>query len=48
VQAAKAGGFNVFAFANKKNNVAFEELGATVFSEMNELYQLLGSDGINN
>ena len=44
VKSAIAGGFNVFGFAQKKNKTAFEELGATVFSEMNELYQMLGID----
>lgn len=42
--AAKEGSFDVFGFTNKKNKVAFEELGATVFSEMNELSKLLGID----
>ena len=41
VQAAKAGGFNVFGFANEKNKTAFEELGVTVFAEMAELEKLL-------
>jgi len=41
IQAAKAGGFNVFGFANDKNKTAFEELGATVFFEMQELENLL-------
>jgi len=39
--AAKAGGFDVFGFANDKNKTAFEELGATVFFEMQELENLL-------
>jgi HAD superfamily hydrolase (TIGR01509 family) len=44
IQAAKAGGFNVFGFAHDKNKTAFEELGATVFFEMDELSKLLGID----
>ena len=44
VQAAKAGGFNVFGFAHGKNASAFKEMGATVFSDMKELYHLLGND----
>jgi len=44
VQAAKAGGFNVFGFTNNKNKNTFEELGATVFSEMKELGKLLDLD----
>jgi len=39
--AAKAGGFDVFGFANEKNKTAFEELGAKVFFEMQELENLL-------
>jgi HAD superfamily hydrolase (TIGR01509 family) len=41
IQAAKAGGFDVFGFANDKNKTAFEELGAKVFFEMQELENLL-------
>jgi HAD superfamily hydrolase (TIGR01509 family) len=44
VQAAIAGGFNVFGFANGKQKNKFEELGATVFSEMEELGKLLDLD----
>jgi HAD superfamily hydrolase (TIGR01509 family) len=44
VQAAKAGGFNVYGFANEKNITAFEKLGATVFSTMKELGKLLDLD----
>jgi HAD superfamily hydrolase (TIGR01509 family) len=39
--AAKAGGFDVFGFANENNKTAFEELGAKVFFEMQELETLL-------
>jgi HAD superfamily hydrolase (TIGR01509 family) len=41
IQAAKAGGFDVFVFANNKSKIAFEELGAKVFFEMAELETLL-------
>jgi HAD superfamily hydrolase (TIGR01509 family) len=41
IQAAKAGGFDVFGFANDKNKTAFKELGARVFFEMEELENLL-------
>ncbi len=44
VKAAKTGGFDVFGFTNYKNKVAFEELGATVFFEMDELSKLLRID----
>ncbi|MBK6281768.1 MAG: HAD family hydrolase [Draconibacterium sp.] len=44
VQSAKAGGFNVFGFANDKNETAFKELGATVFFSMDELGSLLKID----
>lgn len=44
VQSAKAGGFKVFEFANSKNKNTFEELGATVFSSMEELGKLLDLD----
>jgi HAD superfamily hydrolase (TIGR01509 family) len=40
-QAAKAGGFDVFGFANDKSKIAFEELGAKVFFELAELETLL-------
>jgi HAD superfamily hydrolase (TIGR01509 family) len=41
VKAAKAGGFDVFGFAHDKNKTEFEELGARVFFEMDELEHLL-------
>lgn len=41
IQAAKAGGFDVFAYAHDKNKTAFEESGARVFFEMAELETLL-------
>ena len=41
VKAAKACNFDVFAFANERNKKTMNELGATVFSEMSELYKLL-------
>jgi len=41
VQAAIAGGFNVFGFAHGKMKNTFEEIGATVFTEMEKLYELL-------
>lgn len=44
IKAAKAGGFDVFGFTNDKNKTAFEELGATVFFNMDELSKLLGID----
>lgn len=44
VQSAKAGGFNVFGFANDKNETAFKELGATVFFSMAKLGSLLKID----
>lgn len=44
VQAAKAGGFNVFCFSNDKNKKTLEELGATVFSNTKELGKLLDLD----
>jgi HAD superfamily hydrolase (TIGR01509 family) len=44
VQSAKAGGFNVFGFANDKNETAFKELEATVFFSMDELESLLKID----
>lgn len=44
VQAAKAGGFNVFCFASNKNKKTLKELGATVFSTMKELGKLMDLD----
>ncbi|MEZ5105818.1 MAG: HAD-IA family hydrolase [Draconibacterium sp.] len=44
VQAAKAGGFQVFALSNKKHDEAFKAFGASVFSEMRELGNLLNLD----
>jgi HAD superfamily hydrolase (TIGR01509 family) len=44
IQAAKAGGFDVFGFATERNKDAFEELGATVFFNVDELSKLLGID----
>ena len=44
VQAAKAGGFNVFCFAINKNKKTLKEHGATVFSTMKELGKLLDLD----
>jgi len=44
IQAAKAGGFDIFGYATGRNKDAFEELGAKVFFEMDELYQLLGNE----
>lgn len=44
IQAAKAGGFDVFGFTADKNKTVFEESGATVFSVISDLYQLLGID----
>lgn len=41
VKAARAGGFDVFAFANDRNKKTMKDLGATVFFNMKELYQLL-------
>ena len=41
VKAAKAGGFDVFAFTRKGNEEAYEKLGATVFFDMNELNNML-------
>ena len=42
--AAKAGGFDVFGYANDKNKAAFGKLGATTFSTMKELDNLLKFD----
>jgi HAD superfamily hydrolase (TIGR01509 family) len=44
IKAALSGGFNVFAFTNRKNKAPFEKLGATVFYEMKELFHLLDID----
>jgi len=44
ILAAKAGGFDVFGFATEKNKTTFEVSGATVFSGISDLYQLLGID----
>src|SRR5665648_73992 len=41
VKAAKAVGFDVFAFASERNKNTMKELEATVFFDMKELYQLL-------
>ncbi len=41
IQAARAGGFRVYARANDKKKKAFEELGATVFENMKELEKLI-------
>ena len=41
IKAAKAGGFRVYALANEKKNSKFKELGATVFSSMEELHFLI-------
>lgn len=41
VKSARAGGFDVFGFTRIGNEKAFEELGAKVFYEMNELLKLL-------
>jgi beta-phosphoglucomutase-like phosphatase (HAD superfamily) len=44
IMAAKAGGFDVFGFTNEKNKAAFGKLGATTFSTMKELDNLLKFD----
>ncbi|HKJ42831.1 MAG TPA: HAD family hydrolase [Sunxiuqinia sp.] len=41
VKAAKAGGFDVFGYANHNNKTELEKLGATTFSDMKELELLL-------
>jgi HAD superfamily hydrolase (TIGR01509 family) len=41
IQAAKAGGFDVFGFATEKNKTTFEESGAMVFFNVDELETLL-------
>lgn len=42
IQAAKAGGFDVFGFATEKNKTVFEEEGAIVFTKISDLVDLLG------
>ena len=44
VQAAVAGGFKVYAFSEKEKGTQFKLLGATVFSTMDELGNLLEFD----
>lgn len=44
IQAAKAGGFDVFGFTNNQNKETFIKMGVTAFFEMSELVQLLGID----
>jgi HAD superfamily hydrolase (TIGR01509 family) len=44
IMAAKAGGFDVFGFATERNKTAFEELGATTFTTMKNLGNLLKFD----
>lgn len=44
IQAAKAGGFDVYGFVHGKSETAFERLGITVFTEMHELNRLLDID----
>lgn len=41
INAAIAGGFNVFGFAHDKNKTTFEKLGAIVFFNMDELEHML-------
>ena len=41
IKAARAGGFDVYGFTNPENKNKFEELGATVFFRMDELFKLL-------
>ncbi len=41
VMASRAGGFTVFGYTKKKSRAVFEELGATVFSDMGDLGKLL-------
>ena len=43
VQAAIAGGFDVFGFANKRSEALLKETGAKLFYNMSELYDLLKS-----
>jgi HAD superfamily hydrolase (TIGR01509 family) len=44
VKAAKAGGFDVYAFTREANKTIFKELRATVFFEMDELNRLIEID----
>jgi HAD superfamily hydrolase (TIGR01509 family) len=44
VKAATAGGFNVYALGNNSMNDKFRSLGATIFSDMQELGNLLDID----
>ena len=41
IKAAKSGGFDVFALADKRKKSRFEKLGANVFFSMDELHDLL-------
>ena len=41
VQAAKAGGFDVFGFANENNKELLDQEGIGIFYEMNTLDKLL-------
>lgn len=41
IQAAKAGGFDVFGFATEKSKILFKEAGAIVFSNLSDLARLL-------
>lgn len=41
IKAARKGGFDVFGFANKKNQEQFQNEGAKVFFEMSKLNELL-------
>lgn len=41
IKAAKAGGFDVYGFAQENHKKAFEDEGATVFSKMSDLQDLL-------
>ena len=45
VKAARAGGFDVYGFATEKNWKTLENLGATVFFDMQELLPLLNGKG---
>lgn len=44
IQAAKAGGFNVYAIANESKKIEFEKLGANIIFGMDELSGLLEID----
>jgi HAD superfamily hydrolase (TIGR01509 family) len=44
IRAAISGGFDVYAFTKEKDKAAFNKLGATVFGEMKELFQILEID----